>query len=107
MFIVTFVLTFVVVAVALLFFLLKGSPVYRVERANVISLLELVVSGQASDNDWQVFIGHPIRHDPELGDIQRRCMDIGEREYLGTPGKLFTRRGVEELAKILAELKEE
>lgn len=104
-FLLTLVLTFLLIFSTLLYFLIKGPPVYRVERVNVIRLLELVVAGQAEVSDWDVFIGYPIRHDLGLADIQRRCIAIGEREYLGGKGKLFTKQGVAELEAILDELR--
>ena len=104
-FLVTFLLTFLVVLGALLFFWTRGSPVYRVEKENVVALLELVVSEQAQDNDWQVFMAHPIRHDQELTEIWNRCLEISEREYLGKKDRLFTRRGLQEFERLLAELK--
>jgi len=45
-FVMTLVLTFALVAIALLVFWKLGPPVYRLERRNLISLLELVVAGQ-------------------------------------------------------------
>jgi len=105
-FLLTLGLTFLLVFAALLFFLLRGPPIYRLERDNVIQLLELVVSGQASVNDWEVFVSYPIRHDLRLADIQERCMAVAESHYLGRGGRLFTAEGIEQLDKILAELKQ-
>ena len=105
MLLVTVALTFLVVFGALLFFWLCGSPAYRLERENVVALLELVVTEQATDNDWQVFLGHPIRHDPELERVRRLCSDISEREYLGKSSRLLTPNGLQELKELLIQLK--
>ncbi len=101
----TLLLTFALVAIALLVFMRVGPPVYRVERRNLMTLLELIVSGRATESDWDVFAGVPIRHDEELAAIQRRCLAIAEREYRGGR-QLFTPRGIEELAEVLKEMKE-
>jgi hypothetical protein len=101
----TLLLTFCVVLVAIGLFWALGSPVYRVEKENIISLLELVLSGQATESDWDVFAAYPIRHDDYLADVQNRCLQIAEREYIGGREQLFTRAGREQLQRILAELK--
>ncbi len=99
------ILIFIVVLVALVW---VRTPRYRIEPHNVIALLELVLNGQASENDWRVFAAIPLRHNPELEEIRERCMDIEEREYIG-PGRngfLFTQDGLNELREILLTLKE-
>ncbi len=50
-FLLTLALTFLLIFATLLFFMVKGLPVYRVEKVNVIHLLELVISGQATESD--------------------------------------------------------
>lgn len=104
-FLTTFVLSLVVVGLALWGFIKLGSPVYRVERVNVIALLELIQARRATATDWEVFMAVPIRHCPELADIQIRCAEIAEREYLGQDKRLFTERGLQELTDVLADLK--
>jgi len=103
----TLLLTLGVVAVALWVFIRVGTPVYRIERDNVVALLELVLSGKATENDWQVFIGIPLRHNSELRDIQKRCEELTETEFTGNKNdKLFTSRGLVELEKMLMEIKQ-
>jgi hypothetical protein len=101
----TLLLTFFLVSGALLLFVKFGAPVYRVERSNVVKLLDLVISGEATEADWQVFAAYPIRNDPALGEVQRQCLAVAEGEYLGGQGMLFTHKGIAELKKILDELK--
>jgi len=100
----TLALTFVVVALALAIFVWVRVPVYRVERRNVVALLELVVAGRATASDWDVFAGIPIRHDPELETVRRRCLAIAEREYHGGQ-RLFTSQGISQLTDILDEMR--
>ena len=104
----TFLLTLAVVSAAVWVFVRVGTPVYRLEPSNLISLFELVLAGEASENDWQVFIGIPLRHDIALRDVQRRCQRLTETEYLGAGGAyLFSPRGLQELESMLRELKAE
>jgi len=104
-FILTLLLTFFFVLLAMVFFWRFGVPVYRVEKQNIISLLELILSGQATEADWEVFSAYPIRHNDELGRVQQHCITIAEREYLGGQGMLFTQQGLEELSDVLQALK--
>lgn len=104
-FLLTLLLTFCLVLLALVLFWKFGSPVYRVKRENIIALLELVVSGQATESDWEVFCAVPIRDDPDLARIQQKCMEIAAREYLGGRGMLFTQAGTEEFYRLLESLK--
>jgi hypothetical protein len=88
----------------LIAFVKIGTPVYRLERKNLEVLLRLVVEGEATDNDWEVFLGVPIRHNDQLEAIRLHCRDISEREYLGIPGRLLTDKGIEEVKVLLNEL---
>lgn len=103
-FLITLLMTFALVVMALLVFWKLGPPVYRLERRNVIKLLEMVVAGRATDADWDVFTSFPIHHDPQLAAVQQRCIAIAEREYVGRTGLLLTAHGCSEIAAILAEL---
>lgn len=105
-YVLTLLLTLAFVLVAMWVFMRVGTPTYRIDRNNIITLLELVLAGDATENDWHVFIGVPLRHDRELQDIQKRCAALTETEYTGAQGdRLFSSRGLAELTKLLAELK--
>lgn len=103
-FLLTFALTFLLVLVAIVFFINIAPPVYRLEKKNVETLLRLVVEGQATENDWEVFLGIPIRHNDQLEDIRLRCGEISEREYIVGSGYLLTDKGIEEVKALLQEL---
>jgi hypothetical protein len=105
LFIATFLATFGVILVALVLFWRFASPVYRVERDNVICLLELIVAGKATESDWHVFESYLIRHNEKLQRYQLRCLELGEKEYTGKKPYLFSPSGLSELKKILEELK--
>lgn len=103
---VTMVLAFLVVLAVVVTLLTVRTPRYRLRRENIIALLGMVLSGQASSNDWSVFTEMPIREDEYLDSIRLRCIEIEEREYTedGHKPYLFTSRGLEELRAILDEL---
>ena len=102
----TLVLTFIVVLVVILVMIKVRTPYYRLERANVITLLTMVCRGEASVSDWSVFTAVPIPHDEYLEAIRQRCIDIEEREYTGDahPPFLFSPKGIAEIEAILKEL---
>ncbi|OUS10298.1 hypothetical protein A9Q90_01405 [Gammaproteobacteria bacterium 54_18_T64] len=105
-FVLTLFLTFIVVSLAMWIFLRIGAPVYRPDKDNIIALLELVLAGDATENDWQVFIAIPLRHNDALQAVQLRCSELSETEYIGGSGAtLFTERGMQALLLILEELK--
>jgi hypothetical protein len=80
--------------------------VYRLEKENVVELLSLVLNGNATTNDWEVFLGLPIRHDAILENIRLRCQVINKVEGTNHPGNLLTEKGVKEIRKLLIELLE-
>lgn len=102
----TILLSVLVFAAVLSMFFWVRSPTYRIDRGNVIELLQMVVDGRASENDWRVFVSIPLRHDPYLEEIRQQCIDIEERTYMGKrrSGALFSESGLEELRALLAEL---
>ena len=91
-YLVTLLATLLLVVLVLWVFIRIGTPVYRVERGNIIKLLRMVLAEQATESDWDVFIGVPIRHDPELERVREQCEDITEREFVGGM-HLFSARG--------------
>ncbi|MDM3869985.1 hypothetical protein QSV34_01315 [Porticoccus sp. W117] len=103
-YLVTLILTLAVLAITLWVFVRIGTPVYRIERSNVITLLQMVVDGTASESDWDVFIGMPIQYDSELEAVRQRCAELTEEEYTGGTGLLFTEQGMTEIAEILDSL---
>ena len=101
-FIITVALTFCVVMLALLVFRYVGLPVYRVEAVNIKALLESVLAETATIADWDVFVGMPIRHDPELDKIRQQCAMLAESALSERHGLvIFNSRGREELMQIL------
>jgi hypothetical protein len=106
MFIITLALTFVIFFGVLVALIWTRSSRYLLRRENVISLLELVIAGRATEQDWRLFSAVSLRHNPQLEHVRARCLDIEEREYrYRSNGILFSQRGLAELEDILEELK--
>ena len=98
-----FVITLFIFLVVIGVLLWVKHPHYLMTKMDVIALLQKVLVGQASENDWAIFLSSSFRHCPELEVIRDDCVAIDEREYLGQTrsGYLFTDRGLEELKRIL------
>lgn len=103
-FLLTLLMTFIVVLVATVVFVRVGSPVYQLKKHNVEALLTMVVQGEATENDWHVFLGVPIRHNEQLEALRLKCCEISEREYIGGSGLLLTAKGIDEVRQLLLEL---
>ena len=104
-FFITLILSFALIFTALLVFRYIGLPVYRVEPINVKVLLESVLEGQATEADWDVFIGMTIRHNPDLDEIRLQCAMLAETEMsLRDELVHFSSAGRSELTAILTRI---
>ena len=105
-FLITLGLTTALILLALLVFRYVGLPVYRVEAINIKRLLDSVLDETATEADWDVFIGMPIRHDPVLDDIRVQCAMLADTEMRLRQGRVvFSERGwaqLEEYLKIIS-----
>lgn len=88
------------------------SPTYRPSRQDIQRLLLGVLEGSTTREQWDLFVGLPIHHDPELEAIRHRCVALQEGDDdlpaagEGLDGYLFDRAGRERLAAIIADLKQ-
>ncbi len=86
-------------------------PNYRPSRAQVADLLKQVIEGEASQQAWDLFIGFPEVHDPELEQIRQRCIALteGDTERPAFPSGIgrfiFNKAGRAEVRLILDDLK--
>lgn len=97
--------TLILFGFVLFFYRMESSPIYRTNRDSMIRLFERVLSGEAKDLEWRTFLSIPVRHDEFLEDLRQRC-DYLDTEYgRQVRGYLLTRKGLEELEKVLEELK--
>lgn len=103
----TLVLALCIISVLFLLFYRLKTPYYRVDKVKMVRVLEMTLTGQATDNDWQMVFGMTIRHSPSLEAIRQQCLDVEEAYYIGDqkPPYLFSGEGLEQLKAILAELK--
>lgn len=103
-YIVTVLLSFVVLVVALVLFRYVGVPVYQVRAVNVQNIIKLALSGQATASDWDVFIGIPIRQDTELDQIRYECAMLAN-EITERQGKLvFSEASRQKLTQLLKQV---
>ncbi|GLS27907.1 hypothetical protein [Marinibactrum halimedae] len=103
----TALLTVIIFGSVLWLLLHVRTPRYHVIGKDIERILELVITGQATENDWSVFTAYQIRDNDYLESIRERCMEIEEREYIGDvrPPYLFTSNGIEEIRALHDELK--
>ncbi len=96
---ITVVLASLIILVLCVVFRWVKMPYFRVDKARIIQVLEMVLTGQATENDWRITLGMTIRHDPELELFRQRCVDIEEQHFLegSTTGYLFTKEGLEKI----------
>jgi hypothetical protein len=99
-------------SVLILFFLFLvlakiKTPYYRIDLQQMIHVIEMVLTGQATDNNWQMTFGMTIRHAPELEIVRQRCLVIEEAHFMGnhTLPYLFSEQGLSQLRDVLAELR--
>lgn len=79
------------------------TPRYQMTKADLIRLLQKVLVGQASENDWAIFLSSSFRHCPELEPFRDACAAIDEKEYLGhtRAGFLLSETGLAQVRWIL------
>mgnify|MGYP001034810161 CR=1 FL=1 len=103
-FIITVGLSFALILVALLVFRYVGLPVYRIEAINIKRLLESVLNETATEDDWNVFVGMPIHHNPQLDDIRVQCAMLAPEMSLRRGLVIFSDHGraqIEEQLQII------
>jgi hypothetical protein len=103
----TLVLTFATILVALLIFRYIRPPTYQIEATNIKRLLESALNGTATTVDWDVFTGMPIRQDPELDQIRCKCAMLASAEMSERRGLVvFTEYGQREITDLLQQIKQ-
>ena len=101
----TLALTFATILLALMIFRYIRPPVYQIEAINIKRLLESVINGNTTSVDWDVFIGMPIRQDPELDEIRCKCAMLASTEMSERHGLVvFTEYGQREITDFLRQI---
>jgi len=101
---VTVVLTVVILALLFALFLWVKMPFYRVDKVKMVKVLEMVLTGQARENDWRMVFDMTIRHNPDLESLRQQALEIEEQHFIGLSVKsdyLFTPQGLSELDVLL------
>lgn len=101
-----FITLCIFIAVILVLFWVK-TPRYLMQKPDVIKLLQNIMVGQASENDWAIFLSSSFRHDPELAAIRDACAEIDEKTYIGhsRSGFLFSEQGLLNIKQLLDSLR--
>ncbi|MCD8512222.1 MAG: hypothetical protein LRY63_01490 [Nitrincola sp.] len=88
---------FIVFIVSAFFLLLIGvalafgkTPSYRPDRSYVLGLIKGIENQTTTPQAWDMLIGYPISHDPELEEIRRQLVAMHE----GTDGYKPSREGI-------------
>ena len=70
-------------------------------------IIEWVLLGQATENEWTLFCELPIRYDERLEHLRLSCLSIEEHFSLRSPssGYLLTREGREKLEEVYQDFK--
>ncbi len=100
---IVFVITLAVFLSVIGVLLWVKTPRYQMTKADLILLLQKVLVGQASENDWAIFLSSSFRHCPELEPFRDACAAIDEKEYLGhtRAGFLLSETGLAQVRWIL------
>ncbi len=78
------------------------TPHYQMSRQDVIRLFQQILVGQASENDWAIFLSSSFRHHPELELIKQECLVLDENESgLVKQEFLLTEVGLAKLRQLL------
>lgn len=101
---ITMVLAICLMAILYALFTRLKTPWYRVDAQKMLTTIERVLTGQASENQWAMTFSMTIRHDPELEMIRQRCCEIEERYAVSQGDYLFNREGLHALEGIREEL---
>jgi hypothetical protein len=110
-FLAAFAVTLVILCLMAAALYFGRAPTYRPSRAEVLALLQGVLDGTTTRQQWDLYVGMPLRHDPELEEIRLRCLVLQEgndREPAAGEGideHLFDRAGRARLGVIVDDLK--
>jgi hypothetical protein len=79
------------------------TPHYMMSKEDVVLLFQKVLVGQASENDWAIFLSSSFRHFPALEQVRLECLILDDTDYIesSTKGFLLTERGLDKLRQLL------
>ncbi|SIQ97218.1 hypothetical protein [Marinobacterium stanieri] len=88
------------------------APTWRPDRRKVLDLMQKLQTGDVRQDEWEMFIGFPILHDPELEAIRRLCVGIHEGDDRHPPASdglgqyVYDRAGRQRVAEVQKELEQ-
>lgn len=109
-FLVVFLVSLLLIAGLVVALAYGRAPTWRPDRRKVLELMQGVQTGEVRREEWEMFIGLPVLHDPELEQIRRHCVDIHEGDAAHSPASeglapyLYDRAARKRLAEVQAEL---
>ncbi|WP_417583529.1 hypothetical protein [Nitrincola sp.] len=86
------------------------SPSYRPDRHYVLKLIKGVEDRTTTEQAWDMLIGYPISHDPELEAIRRQLVELHEGNLdrpaarQGINGYIYDRESRQRLQSVVIQL---
>lgn len=105
-FLIAFVVSLLLIGGLVLALVYGRAPTWRPDRRKVLTLMQQLQTGEARRDEWEMLIGMPILHDPELETIRRQCVAIHEGDGEHPPAGeglgdyLYDRAGRQRLAEV-------
>lgn len=111
-FLLTFLISLLLVGGLVVALSYGRAPTWRPDRRKVLALMQQLQQGQARREEWELFIGIAVLHDPELETIRRRCVALHEGDEQHPPAReglepyLYDREARARLAEIMRDLEQ-
>jgi hypothetical protein len=98
-----FIATLIIFLVVLGLLVWVKTPHYLMSKEDVIQLFQKILVGQASENEWAIFLSSSFRHLPALEQVRHECLLLDENEYraLMPQGYLLSEAGLAKLRQLL------
>lgn len=109
-FIIAFLVSLLLIGGLVVALIWGRAPAWRPDRRQVLALMQRLQSGEARRDEWEMFVGLPVLHDPELETIRRQCVAIHEGDDTHPPAGdglepyLYDRAARARLAEVQADL---
>ncbi|KAA0874599.1 hypothetical protein [Nitrincola tapanii] len=109
-YLIIFLVTFLVLIGVVLALAFGKTPGYRPSRVEVLKILQALESGELAQEQWDMFLGYPISHDPDLEEIRRDLILIHEGDGVDLPagsgidGYIYDRSGRARVLKVREKL---
>ncbi|MGR4067590.1 hypothetical protein OCT51_14505 [Halomonas sp. LR3S48] len=108
LFLLIFAVCLFVIGGVVLILLFSRTPRYRTEPEQLLELFDKALANQVKENEWNVVINYPIRHDEYLDGVRRRAQHLMQehgRPWQVAQGKpLLDKVGRDELAALRSHL---